>query len=90
MSPQEFLTEVRLTRAKELLAATKLSVEHVALSCGYRDSLVFSKAFKKSVGIAPKEYRRENRKPGKKDSGENEEILREILNNEDLKRLRKK
>ena len=34
MSPQEFLTEVRLSRAKELLSATKLSVEQVALSCG--------------------------------------------------------
>lgn len=90
MSPQEFLTEVRLSRAKELLATTKLSVEHVALSCGYRDTLVFSKAFKRSTGAAPKEYRRENWKPGKTDLVENDEILREILGNEDLKKLQKK
>ncbi len=90
MSPQEFLTEVRLSRAKELLSATKLSVEQVALSCGYRDTLVFSKAFKRSTGMAPKEYRREHWKPGKMDPGENEEILRELLENEDLKKLQKK
>lgn len=90
MSPQEFLTEVRLSRAKELLSATKLSVEQVALSCGYRDTLVFSKAFKRSTGMAPKEYRREHWKPGKMDPRENEEILRELLENEDLKKLQKK
>jgi len=69
MSPQEFLTEVRLSRAKELLSATKLSVEQVALSCGYQDTLVFSKAFKRSMGMAPKEYSREHWKPGKMDPG---------------------
>lgn len=90
MSPQEFLTEVRLSRAKELLSAAKLSVEQVALSCGYRDTLVFSKAFKRSTGMAPKEYRREHWKPGKMDPRENEEILRELLENEDLKKLQKK
>ena len=90
MSPQEFLTEVRLSRAKELLSATKLSVEQVALSCGYQDTLVFSKAFKRSMGMAPKEYRREHWKPGKMDPRENEEILRELLENEDLKKLQRK
>lgn len=90
MSPQEFLTEVRLSRAKELLSATKLSVEQVALSCGYQDTLVFSKAFKRSTGMAPKEYRREHWKPGKMDPRENEEILRELLENEDLKKLQRK
>lgn len=90
MSPQEFLTEVRLSRAKELLSKTKLSVEQVALSCGYRDTLVFSKAFKRSVGTAPREYRRENRKSGITAPEENREILKALLDNEELKKLQKR
>lgn len=90
MSPQEFLTEVRLSRAKELLSKTKLSVEQVALSCGYRDTLVFSKAFKRSTGTAPREYRRENRKSGITAPEENREILKALLGSEELKKLQKK
>ena len=46
--------------------------------------------FKRSTGAAPKEYRRENWRSGKRESGENEEILRELMSNEDLKKLQKK
>ena len=90
MSPQEFLTEVRISRAKELLKTTKLSIEHVALSCGYRDTLVFSKAFKRNTGCVPREYRKENWKAVKKDPKENRELLRELMSNEALKKLQKK
>ena len=90
MSPQEFLTEVRLSRARELLTATNLSVEHVALSCGYRDALVFSKAFKRNTGCVPREDRRENRKGVKKDPEENRELLMELMSDESLKNLWKK
>ncbi len=90
MSPQEFLTEVRLSRARELLTTTKLSIEHVALSCGYGDALVFSKAFKRNTGCVPKEYRKENWKAVKKDPEESREILRELMNDESLKKLQKK
>ena len=46
MSPQQFLTTYRITKAAELLAVTALPVESIALSCGYNDPLVFTKAFK--------------------------------------------
>ena len=57
-SPQEYLANYRLTRAAELLLITDFSVESVALSCGYRDPLVFSKAFKVKNGVPPSRYRR--------------------------------
>ena len=57
-SPQEYLANYRLTRAAELLLITDFSVESVALSCGYRDPLVFSKAFKEQNGVPPSRYRR--------------------------------
>ncbi len=63
MSPQDCLTKFRIARAKELLSATRLPIGNVALSCGYQDSLVFSKAFKKESGKAPTVYREEKR-PG--------------------------
>lgn len=58
MSPQEFLTCYRLSRAKELLIVTTLSVDEIAASCGYRDFRVFSRQFKKLTGQSPSEYRR--------------------------------
>jgi AraC-like DNA-binding protein len=59
VSPQEFLTTYRLTRAKEQLALTNTAVSAIAQSVGYRDPLVFSKAFKNLVGMTPIQYRRQ-------------------------------
>lgn len=67
MSPQEFLTKFRISRAKEVLTISDLSVEEVAKTCGYDDTLVFSKAFKKIVGVPPSVYRKEHRRSVKKD-----------------------
>lgn len=61
-TPREFLTRLRLVRSKELLELTELSVEGVAMSCGYQDALVFSKAFKQEVGMPPSHYRKICRK----------------------------
>lgn len=60
-SPQAFLTSFRIARSRELLELTELSIEGVALSCGYQDALVFSKAFKKQLGLPPSVYRRTKR-----------------------------
>lgn len=60
LSPKEYLTNFRLTRAAELLQLTDLSVETVAMSCGYQDALGFSKIFKAKKGITPSAYRKEN------------------------------
>ena len=62
ISPKEFLTEFRISRGKEQLALTNLSVEEIAVSCGYRNSLAFGKVFKQKVGITPTQYRNDNRK----------------------------
>lgn len=46
MSPQQFLTTFRITKARELLDSTSYPIESIALSCGYSDALVFTKAFR--------------------------------------------
>ena len=62
ISPKDFLTEFRISRGKEQLALTDLSVEEIAVSCGYRNSLAFGKIFKQKMGITPTQYRNDNRK----------------------------
>lgn len=61
MSPQEYLVQFRLTRAKEQLIMTNGSVANIACSCGYQDPQVFSKAFKQKFGITPVKYRKGKR-----------------------------
>ena len=75
MSPQQFLTAFRLTRAAELLAVTQLPVESIALSCGYNDPLVFTKAFKQMKGMSPSAYRKELQKG---ETRRNKEYLRQV------------
>ena len=62
MSPQKFLSTYRITRAAELLQTTEIPVESIALSCGYNDALVFTKAFRQMKGMSPTAYRREMKK----------------------------
>ncbi len=58
MSPQQYLTVYRLSKAAELLLATEYSIETIASSCGYTDPLVFSKAFRQNKGISPSQFRK--------------------------------
>ncbi len=60
-SPNEYLARFRITRSKEQLTITDLPISTIASVCGYRDSLVFSKAFKQQVGMTPTQYRKTNR-----------------------------
>lgn len=61
VSPQEYLTLFRLTHAKEQLTLTDASVANIAMSCGYQDPQVFSKAFKQHFGLTPLKYRKHDR-----------------------------
>lgn len=58
MPPQKFLSAYRITKASELLQTTDIPVESIALSCGYGDALVFTKAFKQIKGVSPSMYRK--------------------------------
>ena len=61
ISPRDYLTRFRLTRAKEQLAHTDASVSSIAYSCGYQDPRVFTRAFRQEFGVTPASYRREAR-----------------------------
>ena len=67
MSPQQFLTTFRITKARELLESTNYPIESIALSCGYSDALVFTKAFHAMKGMSPSKYRKESHKESTKE-----------------------
>lgn len=62
MSPQQFLMVYRITKARELLESTDYSIESIALSCGYGDAMIFSRAFRGVKGVSPSQYRRDCRR----------------------------
>jgi AraC-type DNA-binding domain-containing proteins len=58
--PQQYLLHYRMRKACELLRGSELSVGEIARSVGYGDALLFSKMFKRALGISPSEYRASN------------------------------
>ncbi len=55
-SPQSYVQQLRVDRAKALLETTKLSFAEVCESCGYQDAASFRKLFKRIAGLTPAEY----------------------------------
>lgn len=56
----DWLSMMRVRKAKELLNNTSLTVKEVCYMVGYKDPNYFSRIFKKRVGITPSEYMKNN------------------------------
>ena len=54
----DYLTELRIGKAKELLCGEELSVQEVAEQVGYQDLKYFSRLFKKLTGVSPSDYKK--------------------------------
>lgn len=65
-SPQEFLINYRMTKAAELLKLTELTIKDISNAVGYPSQLHFSRAFKNTFGIPPREWRIQNKVPPSK------------------------
>lgn len=57
VSPQDYVTNLRLKKAKVLLSETDLSVGQIAANCGFRSEYYFSNFFKKHNNLSPSEFR---------------------------------
>ena len=57
ISPADFIRNVRLKHAAELLTKTKLSIAEVSERVGFNSPRIFSSNFKKMFGCLPSEYR---------------------------------
>lgn len=54
VSPKTYITNLKISRAKELLSSGMYSVTEVAFLSGYTDLSHFSREFKKTTGVSPK------------------------------------
>jgi AraC family transcriptional regulator of arabinose operon len=63
MSPQQYLMQYKLKKARELLMDTDLPIQDIAMQVGYDNPLTFSKIFKNYYGESPRMYRLRKAKP---------------------------
>lgn len=62
-SPIDFVIQIRMNKAKELLLATNATLQEIAKAVGYPDGYYLAKMFKKYMGIAPIRYRKQHASP---------------------------
>jgi YesN/AraC family two-component response regulator len=58
LSPVEFIREMRIKRAAQLLEERQYNITEVTYMVGMNDSRYFAKCFKNTYGITPSEYRK--------------------------------
>ncbi len=68
--PMQYVTSKRISYAKKLLQETDLSATEIGERCGYKDHVLFFKAFKKQEGMTPITFRKQTQKPRSTDLNE--------------------
>ncbi len=63
ISPNDYLTNYRLTKAKEYLLVSNDSITDIAYSIGFESNAYFSFAFKKALKVPPTVYRKSHQRP---------------------------
>ena len=58
----QYLTEFRMEKAKQLLRDARFKISDISSKVGYSDGNYFGKSFKKHSGLSPSEYREQNLK----------------------------
>ncbi len=59
-TPGEYVTSIRMAKARNLLVQTDLTIEEIAQRCGYDNGFYFSRAFSSKTGVAPSIFRKNN------------------------------
>jgi AraC-like DNA-binding protein len=59
--PMSYLAEWRLQRAMQQLSGSRLSVQQIAITTGYKSPSAFTRAFTDRYGVSPSQYRMQNR-----------------------------
>lgn len=60
MGIPDYLNDLRIQKARELLLSPQMKVADIAFSLGYQDEKYFSRVFHKLEGISPQQYRQKN------------------------------
>ena len=61
VSPKQYIIDLRIAKAKQLLSGGRLKISAVAEECGFSNQYHFSRLFKEKVGVTPSKYMYENR-----------------------------
>ena len=61
MTPRQFIIEIRINKAKQLLTEGTLKISAVAEKCGFTNQYHFTRVFKSRVGLTPSEYMKQSR-----------------------------
>lgn len=61
LSPKQFILDIRLNRAKQLLSENTLKIGEIATQCGFSGQYHFCRIFKEKLGMTPTEYARQNK-----------------------------
>lgn len=59
-TPHDFIRNIRLKKAAQLLANQGMNVTEVMYACGFANSASFSTVFKRFYGMSPRDYMREH------------------------------
>ncbi|WP_244988955.1 AraC family transcriptional regulator [Robertmurraya siralis] len=62
LTPIQYLTRYRISKAKELLTISELTVSEISEAVGYQDNFYFSRVFKSLTGTSPSQYRKTHQK----------------------------
>ncbi|WP_430112597.1 AraC family transcriptional regulator [Paenibacillus sp. B1-33] len=62
MSSHDYLTELRMNKAKEFLNRSGVKLRDIAHQVGYQDEFYFSRKFKQVVGVSPSVYMRSRKR----------------------------
>jgi len=63
VSPNDYLSDVRIAAAKKLLCVTEMSVNEIAFACGFNSFSYFSDCFKRKCKTSPSAFRKEYKYP---------------------------
>ena len=53
----QYLLDFRLEQSLDLLRNNDLSIQEIAITCGFKDANYFSKSFRRKFSISPSEYK---------------------------------
>lgn len=56
-SPHQYILDLRMKKAEELLLRTALSIKDISLLVGFTDTPSFTRAFKQRLGKSPRQFR---------------------------------
>lgn len=61
LTPKQYITEIRISKAKQLLSDGNIKIKAVSEECGFDSSYNFTRFFKNKTGITPTEYLKQNK-----------------------------